>query len=67
MLRPDSELGWCFEKQREVSPYMDVRLSRDKGAKMEFVMDLTERGLISWRRSAFSVACPFPVSQKRAK
>eukprot|EP00971_Amphidinium_carterae_P346619 6488203-Amphidinium_carterae.1 len=64
MLRPDSELGWCFEKQKEISPYMDAKLSRDRKAYLGFVADLSKRGLVSWRRSASSVSCPFFVFKK---
>eukprot|EP00971_Amphidinium_carterae_P332360 6466486-Amphidinium_carterae.2 len=64
MLLPDSELGWCFERQKEISPYMDVVLSRSNKAYLEFLVDLSNRGLISWRRSASSVACPFFVLKK---
>eukprot|EP00971_Amphidinium_carterae_P339509 6477355-Amphidinium_carterae.1 len=64
MLRPDSELGWCFERQKEISPYMDTILSRDKFAYLDFVMDLWGRNLVSWRRSASCVSCPFFVWKK---
>eukprot|EP00971_Amphidinium_carterae_P095126 1882076-Amphidinium_carterae.1 len=54
MLQPDSELGWCFERQKEITPYMDTILSRDRKAYTGFVADLWDRGHISWRRSASS-------------
>eukprot|EP00971_Amphidinium_carterae_P328221 6459979-Amphidinium_carterae.3 len=64
MLRPDAELGWCFERQKEISPYMDVILSRDKRSYLDFVMDLWGRNLVSWRRFAACVSCPFFVWKK---
>eukprot|EP00971_Amphidinium_carterae_P250372 4970511-Amphidinium_carterae.1 len=45
MLRPDSQLGRVYEKQKEIKLYMDPRLKNSKSEYNGFVEDLDRRGL----------------------